>query len=264
MITKHNNQTKNLSPDFGRILGIKVNSTPKVELLKLINERLEKKIHFDIVTPNPEIILQAQSDSKLTHSLNSADFSIPDGFGLTLASLFLFKKQLKVIKGREFMIDLFALANLKKLKIYLLADDESIEKSINKIKKEFPNIKVQGSSGPMLDKSANPVSKVDVTLQSDIVKEINSFQPDLLFVAFGAPKQEIWMNKWHPKLKVTGIMVVGGALDYYSGFIKPVPNLFTKLNLEWLWRLIQEPTRIKRIFNAVIVFPFKLAIDKLF
>jgi N-acetylglucosaminyldiphosphoundecaprenol N-acetyl-beta-D-mannosaminyltransferase len=260
MITKHNNQTDNLSLDVGRILGIKVNSTPKVELLKLVNQRLEKKIPFDIVTPNPEIILQAQSDPELAHSLNSADFSIPDGFGLKIGN-----PVLQIIKGRQFMLDLFEIANNKKLKIYLLGStDKVIKKSLVKLKVEYPNLIAKGNSGPWLNNNAVPVSEVDSTLQFEIVKEINSFKPDLLFVAFGAPKQEIWINKYLKDLKVTGAMTVGGALDYYSGFVKPVPTLFTKLNLEWFWRLIQEPARISRVFNALIIFPFKLAIDKIF
>src|SRR5258708_22832423 len=202
------------------ILGININSTPKWQLLDAVKNNLEKKIQFYIVTPNPEIVIQAQSDPDLTHSLNSATFSLPDGIGLKFAD-----KSLEIIKGRQFMLDLFALANTKKLKVYLLGSTkEVINKSLEKIEKEYPNINAKGNNGPILNNSAEPETEVYINLQFEIVKEINSFKPDLLFVALGAPKQEKWVAKWLPELKVTGAMVIGGSLDYYSGLVSPVPN----------------------------------------
>jgi N-acetylglucosaminyldiphosphoundecaprenol N-acetyl-beta-D-mannosaminyltransferase len=242
---------------YGQILGIKVDSTPKSELLTQVQQKLKKKIQFYIVTPNPEIILQAQSNPDLAHSLNSADFSLPDGEGLKVAN-----KNLNIIKGREFMIDLFKLANSKKLKLYLLGSRPIvIKKAIEKLNKEFPDIKVKGNAGPVLNKNAKTISEVDTNLQIDIVKEINFFKPDLLFVAFGAPKQEIWISKNIKKLNIIGAMVVGGALDYYSGISRPVPEWLINMKLEWLWRLVQEPKRIGRIFNAVVIFPMKVILS---
>src|SRR5579859_6412257 len=101
------------------ILGININSTPKWQLLEAVKNNLEKKIQFYIVTPNPEIILQAQNDPKLTHSLNSADFSVPDGVGLKFA-----KKKLQIFKGRDLFLNLLEVANNKKLKVYLLGGRE--------------------------------------------------------------------------------------------------------------------------------------------
>jgi N-acetylglucosaminyldiphosphoundecaprenol N-acetyl-beta-D-mannosaminyltransferase len=247
-----------ISQQYDTILGIKVDSTPKSQLLTEVQKRLQKKTQFDIVTPNPEIILEAQKNHELAHSLNSADFSLPDGVGLRFAN-----KNLIIIKGREFMLDLFKLANKNKLKIYLLGSRPIvIKKAIEKLNKEFPDIKVKGSAGPMLDKNAKPISEVNTNLQIDIVKEINSFKPDLLFVAFGAPKQEIWISKHMKKLNVIGAMAVGGSFDYYSGITKPVPKLLEDLNLEWLWRVFIAPKRIGRIFNALIIFPLRVILSK--
>lgn len=223
-------------------------------MLDEIQEKLTKKSQFYIVTPNPEIIIEARHNPELTHSLNSAHFSIPDGVGLKFAN-----RSLKIIKGREFASDLLDIANKEKLKVYLLGSNDFANKKAQKIlQSKYPNIKFSGSAGPRLDKNALPVSEVDTNIQFEILKEINSFKPDLLFIAFGAPKQEIWIENWLPKLKVTGAMTVGGSLDYYAGFTRPVPNLVENLKLEWLWRLIQEPKRAGRIFNALVVFPLKV------
>lgn len=251
--------SNNKSRTYDQILGIKVDSTPKVELLTSIREKLAKKVQFTIVTPNPEIILEAQSNLRLAHSLNSADYSLPDGVGLTLAN-----HKLQIIKGREFMLDLFALANELKLKVYLLGSTRDvINKSLQKIKHEYEDINIKGNPGPKLNKNAETDTEVDVSLQIEAVKEINSFKPDLLFVAFGAPKQEIWIEKNLKNLNVLGVMAVGGSLNYYSNSVRSVPILLSKLNLEWLWRLFQQPSRITRIFKATVVFPLKLIFSHL-
>src|SRR6266404_923578 len=209
------------SQSFVTILGIKISSTSEDELLSSIQEKLSKKTQFVIVTPNPEIILEAVNDPELVKSLNSADFSIPDGVGLKLAA-----PKLQIIKGRKFMLKLFSLANELNLKVYLLGStNEVTKKSLKKISIDFPGINAKGNSGPALDKSANPVSEIDSNLQFEIVKEINAFKPDLLFVAFGAPKQEKWIAKHLKELKVIGVMAIGGSLDYFSGSVLPVPKL---------------------------------------
>jgi len=244
--------------DYVTILGIRVSSTPHDKLLKLVQEKLEKRQHFYIVTPNPEIIYQAQTNPKLTHSLNSADFSLPDGVGLKLAA-----KNLQIIKGRNFMLDLFDWANTHKRKIYLFGSTKDvIKKSLAKISKEYGDIIIKGESGPKFNEECNPISEVDTSLEFDIVKEINTFKPDLLFVALGAPKQELWIAKWQSKLQAIGIMAVGGSLDYYSEKVKPVPGPIEYLNLEWLWRLIQEPRRLGRIVDAFILFPIQVFREK--
>ena len=247
--TSKNNIKK--AQSFVTILGIKINSTRKEELLNAIREKLSQKIHFYIVTPNPEIVLQAQNEPKLTHSLNSADFSVPDGVGLKFAA-----PELQIIKGRELFLDLLKIANERKLKVYLLGGRDFVNKRAQDfVKSQYPNIIVSGSS---------PYVEVNSTKQFEVVKEINFFEPDLLFVAFGAPKQELWVDKFKSQMpNVKGIMVVGGTLDYFAGVVKPVPGLFANLHLEWFWRVIQEPKRIGRIFNAVIIFPMKVILSKI-
>ncbi len=245
---------KRFDRKYATIMGIKIDSTPKSNLLNHVRTDLSKKLQFYIVTPNPEIINQAQSVPELKEALNNADIAIPDGFGLKLV-----KPSLNIIKGREFMLDLLKIANEENLKVFILGSRPDVNKrSVEKIIKEYPNLKVKGNSGPELDIKGNPVTEVNVNLQFDIVKEINSFKPDLLLVAFGAPKQEIWISRNLSKLNVTGAMAIGGSLDYYGGFVRKVPKFMEILGLEWLWRLIQEPDRFGRIINAVIIFPIKV------
>lgn len=233
------------------LLKVRFDKAELVEVLDFVVANLAKKHKFYIVTPNPEIVLAAQSDPELLRILNNADLSIPDGTGITL-----FKPSLKLVKGRELMVNLFALASKKKLKIYLLGStDAVINKCIQKLKIENSKLEIAGRGGPMFDKNANPVSEIDTKLEIDIVGEINHFKPDLLFVGLGTPKEQKWIAKWLPKLNIGGAMEVGGSFDYFAGAVKPTPAVMSSISLEWLWRVIQEPKRVKRIFNALVLFP---------
>lgn len=243
-----------------QILNIKLDSTSENQVLKLIREKVLQKQKFIVFTPNPEIILSAQSDPDLASILNSADLSIPDGVGLKLA-----EPSLTIIKGRELMVKLFELGQESNLKIFLLGASSQVnKKSLKLMKTKYPHAKVKGSPGPYLDKNANPISTKDIFLEKEIIIKINEFKPDFLFVAFGTPKEQKWIAKHVQELNASCIMEVGGSLDYFSGATKLPPAVFSKVGLEWLWRLIQEPLRFGRIFNALVLFPLKIIKEKIF
>jgi len=239
------------------ILDVQVHSTQAVEVLKFVGSALKSRHKFFIVTPNPEIIVEAQRNKLLLSALNSADVAVADGVGLKLAG------NLKIIKGRQLMLDLFELANKQKLKIFLLGSDKkTIDKSLYLLSKYYQDVIARGIPGPKLNKQAQTISQDNKRLEQEALKAINLFRPDFLFVAFGAPKQELWVKKHFSELKVGGTMVVGGALDYFAGTAKVPPQFLAQIGLEWFWRLILQPKRIKRIFRAVVVFPFLLLVKR--
>ncbi|MDP1710300.1 MAG: WecB/TagA/CpsF family glycosyltransferase, partial [bacterium] len=120
------------------------------------------------------------------------------------------------------------------------------------------DIKILSESGPMVDDNADPVSEVDRKLEKDAVESINKFKPQLLFVAMKNPKQEIWIYKSLSMLNVGGAMTVGGTFRYISGKSLLPPKWMENYGLEWVYRLITEPYRIKRIFNAFPIFHMKV------
>lgn len=240
------------------ILGVRVDKTSKHEVLKKVESYLEKNQKFMIVTPNPEIVLKAQKNETLRNVINKADISIPDGVGLKLADL-----SLKTIKGRELMVDLLALSDRKKLRVYLAGTEESLnKKAVFNIKLSYPHVKVRGMGGPKLSIEANSIDDQNKKIENSMISEINRFKPHVLFVAYGAPKQELWSKKLFSKLNVGGIMVVGGTLDYITS-TSVVPKIVSQTGFEWLFRLWKEPRRLGRIINATIVFPLYFLIDKL-
>ena len=115
-----------------------------------------------------------------------------------------------------------------------------------------------------MDKNANPVSEIDKRLEKDAIDKINKFAPHLLFVAFVNPKQEIWIYRNLKRLNIGGAMAVGGSFRYVAGLSKLPPKWMEAAGLEWLWRLITEPRRLGRIFNAFPVFPLKVLCVKIF
>lgn len=246
------------------ILSINIDSSPKPQLLNRIEGYFKNKKKFLVVTPNPEIILYSQSDILLQTTLNSAEISIPDGTGLLFAAKILGKQLKHRIQGRIFMLDICALLNKKPSKVYLLGStDAVIQDSITILQSRYPNLSVQGNAGFKLGHDGKTVAVSEKKKELQIIDEINNQKPDMLFLAFGAPKQEKWFALHKDELSVIGAMVVGGSLDVLSGHKKVPPVVFQKSGVEWIWRLVQEPQRIGRIVNAVILFPLLVFKEKM-
>jgi len=289
-------KTSETERNYVNILGIKVLSSSASSLLVGVGDFISRSNKFYIVTPNPELILASLSDKELKESLNSADFSIPDGVGVVMAGRFLglpvpenklskifvtFFQGLKVglsvffdkkwlindfenIKGREFFLDLAKLAARKNWKIFLLGGlDNEAELAAHKLKNRYRNLKIESDKGPTLDKNAEPISEKDKKVEKQVINKINKFNPQLLFVAFGNPKQEIWIKKNLSRLNIGGAMAVGGTFRYIAGHSKLPPKWMAGIGLEWLYRLITEPMRFRRIFNAFPTFPLKIWMNRL-
>lgn len=291
------------SRKYVNILGINVDSTSKDRVLMRVNKFLSHnslksnlKHKFYIVTPNPELVLMAQTSSKLKVALNGADIAIADGIGLSQAAKFLsfrvpenkilrffvtlyqglvvgsatllnkkyLTDNLEVTKGRELFLDLIKYADNKKLKVFFLGGENGEARNAAKrLSENYKNVKIEYFQGPIVDTNAQPVSEVDIKLQEDVVDRINKFTPDFLFVAMKNPKQEIWIHENINKLNVGCAMTVGGTFRYISGMSKLPPKWMESLGLEWVWRLLTEPFRLGRILNAFPIFPIKVWMYKL-
>lgn len=265
MIKKNNKKDHK----YAQILQVNIASSSKEEVLNKIEEKLafrypsslaSKSKKFYIVTPNPEILVKAKNDPKLRKILNQADFSVPDGVGLKIFG----DSRLSIYPGRKLMIDICLIGNMYKSKVFLLGGSAiSNMTAVKRLAIMYPNLKVEGDAGAKYDENANPVSEVDLKSHFDTVKKINSFAPNIIFVALGCPKQEYWIDKYLPILKTNGAMTVGGAIDYLSGEASLPPQIFENLGLEWLWRLLSEPERWRRILTAFFVFPWTIFTSKL-
>lgn len=237
------------------ILNIKIDKIDMKEAKNRIKMRLNnnQKTGFFIVTPNPEIVMRAQTDTELNRILNQADIAIADGGGIVLASHLLKKPLPERITGFDLMLELFSIAVSQNYSIYLLGGKPGILKVAKKnLKEKYPGINICGIHHGYLDQEE----------QKNVVKEINNLEPDLLFVGMGVPLQEKFLDKFINKLKIKIAMTVGGSFDVLAGESKRAPYWMQKLYLEWFYRLIKEPRRFGRML-ALPKFVFMVVLEVL-
>jgi N-acetylglucosaminyldiphosphoundecaprenol N-acetyl-beta-D-mannosaminyltransferase len=199
-----------------------------------------------IVTANPEIVMQTRVDENYKASVLNADYIIPDGAGVVIASKLLGEPIEERVTGFDLMFRLLSYAEKHNLSCYFLgAKQEANDRAVNRVRSEYPGIRIAGSHHGYF------------TNDAEIAKEIAETKPDFIFVALGFPKQENWIAS-HQHLFDKGIfMGVGGVFDILAGEAKRAPRAWIKLNLEWLYRLIKQPFRWKRILKA---FEFMLLV----
>ena len=264
MIEKNTKNVQEKAHKQAKILGIKMDSTLVSRVLARVRWFISYNKKFYIVTPNPELVLMAQKDDDLKKALNASKLSIPDGVGLNFASRLLNGIDLNIIPGRKLFENLIKLANKMGWRVFFLGGrGDEAEKAAYKLRLNYKKIKIESFRGPVLDNEAEPVSEVNRLILFDAIVKINDFKPHLLFVAFGNPKQEKWIRKNFGRLKIGGAMAVGGTFRYIAGMSSLPPKWMETLGLEWFYRLITEPKRIKRIVNAVIIFPWKVFLYKI-
>lgn len=247
------------------ILGVKVDNINQADALAKIEKWIWNPGKHYIVTPNPEFIVAAQKDKLFNKILNDADLSIPDGAGLKLSG-----KIKNTFSGTDLMEKLIELAAEKGFTVgFLGGKGEVAEKCVECLQKKYPGLKISfiGSGGEVDENGvilrATPTEcrrSREVTLKninssygmfsSRFNRSSNNNIPptDILFVAFGHIKQEKWIANNLDKIPVKVAMGVGGAFDYLSGMVPRAPKYLRNLGLEWLFRLIMQPWRIKRQF----------------
>lgn len=236
------------------IMGIPFDTVEADEALeKILNKLHEKKTKsFFVATPNPEMLLESRKNSLFKAVLLSTDLNIPDGIGIIFASRFQKTPLKKRVTGTDLMQKICMRLD-EKTKIFLLGAAPGVaEKAKEALELKNPHLTIVGTHSG----TPNPFDEMHIR------QLINRSGAELLFVAFGAPKQELWLDRNLTRLEQIKVaMGVGGAFDFIAGTRKRAPAWMRKLGLEWLFRLIQEPRRIKRIWNATVKFPLIFFVD---
>jgi N-acetylglucosaminyldiphosphoundecaprenol N-acetyl-beta-D-mannosaminyltransferase len=264
------------------ILGINIdNDIKNDELLLRVSNFLNSNKQNYIITPNPEIILQAQKDEEFFNILNKADLSLADGFGLKIAATLLGKK-LNRITGADVVLEILSIAQKLNKKVLIinnkngLSSKEEISialknryQGLNFLIKDCDcnfsisdkrkiinlNFKKENFLTGIIKKAENKINEIYNLLVDD---KLLNFSADILICNFGAPYQEKFIFHNLNKLPSVKLAIgIGGALDFLTGKIVRAPKLMRKMGLEWLWRLFKQPHRYKRIYRAVFVFLFK-------
>lgn len=220
---------------FTEILGFKIFKEDKKAFMNYI-ENFEK---VNIISGNPEVLFNGLNNHILKENFNNKDsVIIPDGVGTVLASKLIKNSVKEKIAGIDVVREVLIKADLEKKSIYLLgAKEEIIDKCVTNIKFEFPNLKIAGFHNGYFD-----LNNCD-----DIIEDICNSEPWAIFAAMGSPRQEIFIDKVMNKSNIHIFMGVGGVFDIFAGELKRAPKWMISLGLEWLYRVIKEPVRIKRL-----------------
>ena len=211
-----------------------------------MKEAVEQVIDFTslnttsyVFTPNSEIIMQAQRDKELLNILNSASLLVPDGAGVLLGAKILKTPLKEKVSGIDLTKNLFKVTN-KNLSFYLLGGKPGIpEKAALNIVSEYQKTDIKGYNHGYFN----------VEDTETIIDNINKSNAKILLVGLGAPKQEKWIYDNLDKLSVNVCIGIGGSFDVFAGEKKLAPEFIRKIGFEWLYRLIKEPWRFKRMLD---------------
>jgi len=219
------------------------------ETLRIVDEAIRYSDSVSLVlTVNPEKVYVLRKSPVLQRLFEQALLRIPDGIGMVLATRFLFGTPINRVPGADVMQRLCASAPEKGYRIYLYGADEEVSKGVVDILRErHPGIQIVGR--------ANGYAASDD--MGDLVAEINAARADILFVALGSPRQEEWMSRYAQVLNVKVCQGIGGTLDTIVGKTKRAPLFMQNIGLEWLYRLLTDPSRWRR--QAILpVFVFEV------
>lgn len=218
-----------------RVLGILVNTQNYDELMEDIFARIERREKSLVVAINPEKIMKAKHNPDLRRLLNEAEIQIPDGIGVILASKLQKGDIHSRVTGVDMMLRLCEEAAKHGKSVFLYGAKPGVaDKAAAKLTELYPAIRIAGTQdGYEQDEAV-------------VVRNINEAKPDILFVAMGSPKQENWINAHRDELHPVIYQGVGGSFDVLAGNVKRAPVAFQKVGMEWFYRLLKEPTRIKR------------------
>ena len=228
-----------LPPEAIPILGIPVHAVTMDETLTLIEGyMLEPRVH-QIATVNPEFVMAAQSDAAFRHTLLTADLCLPDGVGLLYAARRLGRTLPERVPGSELVYRLAERAAERNWPLFLLGAAPGVaEEAAQRLSKRYPDLRITGTH------AGSPAAEEN----DDIVQRINASGAAQLFVAYGAPNQDQWIERNRTNLTTVRVALgVGGSLDFITGRAVRAPQWAQDAGLEWLYRLYKEPWRWRRM-----------------
>lgn len=216
------------------ILGITVDTYSMQETVEQIRQAVEGQISMRVVTANPEMIYASERNVRLKKLINSADIVTADGIGVVWAARRLGTPVVERVTGIDLVHGLFPIAQVGKWRIFFLGGKPGVaEQAANQVVLKHPGITWEAMHGYFSTEE-----------EPAVLEKIRRFQPDVLLVGLGAPRQEYWIAE-HPRLATVSIGV-GGSFDALAGIVVRAPKRIQDLHVEWLYRLWKEPWRWKR------------------
>jgi len=220
------------------ILGVPIHAVSMKRAIAEIVALAHGGVPSFVVTMNTEMIMRAQGEPAFMEVMKSAALSIPDTMGIVWASKFFGHQLQERVAGSDLIIQLAEAGAKENLRIFLLGASPGVaEKVASQFRELYPGIVIVGTHG------GSPAVAED----DDICNRIRSAQPQVLMVAYPVPDQEYWIARNIHRLGVPVIINFGGSFDFIAGIKKRAPRWMREIGLEWLYRLLQQPSRWHRM-----------------
>ena len=242
-----NNQDNQYNIPKCCILGVNIAAINMKWLLDFIVKNIKKLSGKYICVSNVHTTVMSYEDESYKNIQNSAILALPDGGPLSSVGRKRGFKEMQRTTGPDFMEEILKISVEKGYKHYFYGStDETLNQMKEVLAKKYPGLNIVGMYSP-------PFRALTPEEDAEIINKINDSNPDFVWVGLGAPKQEIWMYNHQDKIK--GLMIgVGAAFDFHAGNIKRAPKWMQNCNLEWFYRLMQQP---KKLFSRYIKTNFK-------
>ena len=229
-----------------KILNTTISETSLVEVSNILNTENSLKVAIC----NTNTVVRSYRNDQLSNIINSFDIKTPDGFPIAKSSSILYKNGQSRVDGYNVLLTTINDGLIKNTSHYFYGSEDLVmKKMIEKLRNDFPNINIVGSSSP-------PVGSYDELVQEEYVKDIIDAKPDIVWVSLGFPKQELFINLFQEKYSVESNLVgIGAVFEWVAGTKIKAPEFLANLGLEWILRLAQEPKRLfKRYFVDNLLF----------
>lgn len=239
--------------DSVQILGVRVDNVTTEETLRILEDFVAQGGLHQVVTVNPEFVMEAQRNAPFHVVLDEASLALPDGNGLLWASRLLGVPLRERVAGSDTLPLIARLSAERGYRLFFLGAAPGVaEQAAAVLRQENPDLQVVGTY------SGSP----DPAEEDDLVARVVAASPDFLFVAYGAPRQDLWIRRNLERLQTPVCMGVGGTFDFIAGITPRAPIWVRNWGLEWLHRLIHQPWRWRRML-ALPLFLYRVVQQKL-
>jgi len=219
------------------ILGVRVDDVTNDDLLAVVDDYMAGRQPHQIITLNPEMVVAAYYDAGLRQALNGADLNVADGVGLMMAARWFGHPLRERVTGSDGIYRLSEHCARQGYRPFFLGAASGVaEVAAERLAARYTGLKVAGAY------AGSPC----VEDEDDVVSRVRAAAPDLLFVAYGVPAEELWIARNRDRLAVPVMIGVGGAFDFVAGVARRAPAWMRRAGLEWLHRLIRQPWRWRR------------------
>lgn len=230
--------TESLAEHVVEVLGVRFHRTTSAEAIELMLHWIAEKSRRMVITAGPEFVMKSQEVPEVLKISRAADLVTADGIGVVWAAARMGRPVPERVTGVELVLELLKEATRRNqtLRVYLLGSSlPSLEACLAVLRRDFPMHQFAGRDGYF-----------PTTEMPHVMEAIADFAPDVWLVGMGQPRQEQVIYQWLSQIPPCVAIGVGGSFDVWGGTVPRAPQIFRKLNVEWLYRLLREPSRIRR------------------